>query len=64
MTYLPGQASAKTGHRDNGQVEYRSKKGSQTKMLDSLEWLAAMLGTAKLGEDGCFHVPIKKYKWS
>jgi hypothetical protein len=38
-----------TYHRDNGQVEYRSKEGSQTKVFDALEWLAAM----------CSHVPNK-----
>lgn len=35
--------------RETGQVEYRSKDGSKTKMFDALEWLAAM----------CSHVPNK-----
>ena len=49
MTYLPGEASAKTGHRETSQVEYRSKDGKETKVFDALEWLAAM----------CSHVPNK-----
>jgi len=49
MTYLPGETSAKTGHRETGQVEYKSKDGSQAKVFDALEWLAAM----------CSHVPNK-----
>jgi hypothetical protein len=36
-------------HRETGQVEYRSKDGKETKVLDALEWLAAM----------CSHVPNK-----
>ena len=36
-------------HRETGQVEYRSKDGSQTKVCGALEWLAAM----------CSHVPNK-----
>lgn len=47
MTYLPGKASANTGHREIGQVEYRLKDGSQTKVFDALKWLAAM----------CSHIP-------
>jgi hypothetical protein len=39
MTYL----------RESGQVEYQSKDGSQTKVFDALEWIAAM----------CSHVPGK-----
>jgi len=35
--------------RETGQVEYRSRDGSQTKVFDALEWLAAM----------CSHVPNK-----
>ena len=38
-----------TYHREKGQVEYRSKDGSRTKVFDALEWLAAM----------CSHVPNK-----
>jgi hypothetical protein len=38
-----------TYHRDIGQVEYKSKDGSQTKAFDAVEWLAAM----------CSHVPNK-----
>ena len=49
MTYLLGKASAKTGHRETGHVEYRSKDGSQTKVVDALEWSAAM----------CFYIPNK-----
>ncbi len=36
-------------HRETGHVEYKSKDGSQTKVFDALEWLAAM----------CSHVPNK-----
>ena len=36
-------------HREAGQVEYRSKDGSQAKVFDAMEWLAAM----------CSHVPNK-----
>ncbi len=36
-------------HRKTGQVEYKSKDGSQAKVFDALEWLAAM----------CSHVPNK-----
>ena len=38
-----------TYHRETGQVEYKSKDGSQAKVFDALEWLAAM----------CYHVPNK-----
>jgi len=38
-----------TYHRESGQVEYRSKDGSEIKVFDALEWLAAM----------CSHVPDK-----
>jgi len=38
-----------TYHRDIGQVEYKSKDGSQTRAFDAVEWLAAM----------CIHVPNK-----
>jgi len=38
-----------TYHRDPGQVEYKSKDGTQAKVFDALEWLAAM----------CSHVPNK-----
>jgi len=38
-----------TYHRESGQVEYQSKDGSQTKVFDALEWIAAM----------CSHVPNK-----
>jgi hypothetical protein len=38
-----------TYHRETGQVEYKSKDGSQAKVFDALEWLAAM----------CSHVPNK-----
>jgi len=31
-----------TYHRDIGQVEYKSKDGSQTKLFDALEWLPAI----------------------
>lgn len=43
--------------RKRGQIAYRSKDGSQTKVFDVLEWLAAMPGSAKPCEDGCSHVP-------
>jgi len=36
-------------HREFAQVEYQSKDGTQTKVFDALEWLAAM----------CSHVPNK-----
>ena len=36
-------------YRECGQVEYRSKDGKKTKVIDALEWLAAM----------CSHVPNK-----
>jgi len=36
-------------HRETGQVQYRSKDGKETKVIDALEWLAAM----------CSHVPNK-----
>jgi len=49
MTYLPGEASAKTGHREAGKVEYRSKDGKKTKVFVALEWIAVM----------CSHVPNK-----
>jgi hypothetical protein len=38
-----------TYHRETGHVEYKSKGGSQMKVFDVLEWLAAM----------CSHVPNK-----
>jgi len=38
-----------TYHRQQGQVEYRSKDGKQVKTFEALEWLAAM----------CSHVPNK-----
>ena len=38
-----------TYHRKFGRVQYQSKDGSQTKVFDALEWLAAM----------CSHVPNK-----
>jgi hypothetical protein len=38
-----------TYDRENGQVDYQSKNGSQSKTFDALEWLAAM----------CSHVPNK-----
>ena len=38
-----------TYHRETRHVEYKSKGGSQTKVFDVLEWLAAM----------CSHVPNK-----
>ena len=38
-----------TYHRETGQVGYRSKDGTETKLFDALEWLAAM----------CSHVPGK-----
>jgi hypothetical protein len=38
-----------TYHRETGRVEYRSKDGKETTVLDALEWLAAM----------CSHVPNK-----
>jgi len=38
-----------TYHRETGQVEYRAKDNSQTKVFDAVEWLAAM----------CSHVPSK-----
>ncbi|HEA65720.1 MAG TPA: hypothetical protein ENI07_02695 [Desulfobacterales bacterium] len=38
-----------TYHRETGQVEYQSKDEKETKVFDSLEWLAAM----------CSHVPNK-----
>ena len=38
-----------TYHRKTSQVEYQSKDGTQTKIFDALEWLAAM----------CSHVPNK-----
>jgi hypothetical protein len=38
-----------TYHRETGQVGYRSKDGTETKLFDALEWLAAM----------CSHVPNK-----
>ncbi len=59
MTYLPGEASAKTGHREAGHVEYQSKDGTQTKMFDAMEWFTAMPGAAKPYEDCCSHVPNK-----
>ena len=34
-------------HRESGQVEYRSKDGSEIKVFDALEWMAAM----------CSHIP-------
>jgi len=46
-------------YRESGQVEYRSKDGSKIKVFDALEWMAAMLGAAKLCEDGCSHIPGK-----
>lgn len=49
MTSLPGETSAKTGHREIGQMEYKSKDGAQAKVFGALEWLAAM----------CSHVPNK-----
>ena len=36
-------------YRETGQSEYRSKDGKETKVIDALEWLAAM----------CSHVPNK-----
>ena len=60
MAYLPGGASTKTGHRETGQVEYKSKDGSQVKVFDALEWIAAMPGAAKPCEDCCSHVPDKE----
>ena len=38
-----------TYHRETGQVQYQSKDGSQTKVFDALDWIAAM----------CSHVPGK-----
>jgi hypothetical protein len=38
-----------TYHRETSQVAYKSKDGSQTKIFDTLEWLAAM----------CSHLPNK-----
>ena len=38
-----------TYHRETSQVEYQSKDGSQTKVFNAVEWLAAM----------CSHVPNK-----
>ena len=32
---------------------------SRTKVLDAMEWLAAMPGAAKHSEAGCSHVPNK-----
>ncbi|MFC1816168.1 hypothetical protein ACFL0M_09550, partial [Thermodesulfobacteriota bacterium] len=49
MSYLPVEVSAKTGHRESGQVECRSKDGSEIKAFDALEWMAAM----------CRHIPGK-----
>jgi len=37
MTYMPGESSVKTGHRETGHVEYKSTDGPQTKVFDVLE---------------------------
>lgn len=38
---------------------YRSKDDKKDKEFNALEWLAAMLATAKPCEDECSHVPNK-----
>jgi len=51
MTYLPDEASAKAGHRETGQVGYKSKacprprsgNGAQTKVVDTPEWLVPLI---------------------
>ncbi len=50
-------------HRETGHVEYKSKDGSQAKVFDALEWLAAMPGVARPCEDCCPIYRIKVNRW-
>ncbi|MEA3232252.1 MAG: transposase, partial [Thermodesulfobacteriota bacterium] len=53
-----------TYHRETSQVEYQSKDGSQTKVFDALEWLAAMPACACRTQTGAATCPIKANRWS